>query len=199
MGVATPMLSAVQEVNHTQRMNAVRRLRARLGTLEGKPIAVWGLTFKGGTEDTRESPAVDVIHLLHNEGADRPGLRPGVVDIRPVPPRPSAAPSPVGARGRRGRRRTGDPVRLAGIREVPLAVVRAAMRGRVLFDGRNVLSRDDAEALGFAYIGVGRVARTADQSRSRRDEGPGRWRRRVHRQPRLPGAAPRGHQVVVRR
>src|SRR4051794_18507745 len=41
-GVATPVLSAVQEVNLKQRTNAVRRLRARLGTLENKVIAVWG-------------------------------------------------------------------------------------------------------------------------------------------------------------
>ena len=34
------------------------------------------------------------------------------------------------------------------------------MAGRVIFDGRNVLSRADAEAAGFAYLGVGRVPRT---------------------------------------
>ena len=42
---------------------------------------------------------------------------------------------------------------------VPLAEVRAAMAGRIVFDGRNVLSREAAEAEGFAYIGVGRIAR----------------------------------------
>src|SRR6476469_1146240 len=55
VGVATPILSAVQAVNQTQRTNAVRRLVARLGPLEGKRIGVWGLTFKGGTEEDRKS------------------------------------------------------------------------------------------------------------------------------------------------
>ena len=68
-GVATPVLSAVQEINTIAKTSAVRRLRMRLGTLEGRTIGVWGLTFKGGTEDTRDSPAMDVVGLLRNEGA----------------------------------------------------------------------------------------------------------------------------------
>lgn len=167
MGVATPVLSAVQEVNDAQRMSAVRRLRARLGSLEGKTIAVWGLTFKGGTEDTRDSPAADVVHLLQNEGAIVQAFDPGVVEypagaseaLRPLL-RPSAVEATRGA----------DALAiLSDWREfstVPLDEVRHAMRGRVIFDGRNVLSRDEAEALGFAYIGVGRVARTPTRRRS---------------------------------
>ena len=49
---------------------------------------------------------------------------------------------------------------------VPLAQVRAAMRGPVLFDGRNVMSKAEAEAAGFAYLGVGRVARSPRRRRS---------------------------------
>jgi UDPglucose 6-dehydrogenase len=49
---------------------------------------------------------------------------------------------------------------------VPLDQVREAMRGRVIFDGRNVLSRDKAEAEGFAYIGVGRVAKSPTRRQS---------------------------------
>jgi hypothetical protein len=41
---------------------------------------------------------------------------------------------------------------------VPLDEVRAAMRGSVLFDGRNLLPREAAESAGFAYMGVGRSA-----------------------------------------
>ena len=41
-----------------------------VGHLDGKRIAVWGLTFKGDTEDTRQSPATEVVQLLVNEGAE---------------------------------------------------------------------------------------------------------------------------------
>ena len=80
VGVATPVLSAVQDVNQTQRTNAVRRLVARLGPLEGRTIGVWGLTFKGDTEDTRESPAMDVVHLILNDGAEVQAYDPGIAE-----------------------------------------------------------------------------------------------------------------------
>ena len=63
----------------------------------------------------------------------------------------------VGVEAADGRRRARHPHRLAGVpRRRRSTAVTAAMRGRVVFDGRNVLVPRDAEALGFAYLGVGR-------------------------------------------
>ena len=167
LGVATPVLSAVQQVNDNQRLSAVRRLRTRLGSLEGKTIGVWGLTFKDGTEDTRDSPAADVVHLMLNEGARIQAYDPGIVEypagaddvIRPLL-RESAIEAARGA----------DALAIltswSEFATVPLDDVREAMAGRVVFDGRNVLSRDAAEAAGLAYIGVGRVARTPTRRRT---------------------------------
>jgi hypothetical protein len=69
VAVSMRVLAAVQEVNTAQRKHAVNCIRQMLGSLEGRVVAAWGITFKGGTEDTRESPALDVIALLRNEGA----------------------------------------------------------------------------------------------------------------------------------
>ncbi len=156
-GVATPFLSAVQEVNVAQRTNAVRRLRARLGTLEHKVIAVWGMTFKGGTEDTRQSPAMDVIELLRNEGAVvhafDPAVEPGSPRV-PAAIRPSIQSSALDA--------VTDADALAILTDweeftaVPLAEVAERMRGRVVFDGRNLLDKTAVEGAGLAYIGIGR-------------------------------------------
>jgi UDPglucose 6-dehydrogenase len=154
-GVATPVLSSVQEVNQAQRTSAVRKLRRALGTLEGAAIGVWGLTFKGGTEDVRESPAMDVIGLLLNEGAN----------LRLYDPT-----HPVGLiPDRLAELLVDDPLEAArdcdalavltdwpAFRRLPLAPVRSVMRGDVLFDGRNLLDREAAEAAGFRYTGVGR-------------------------------------------
>jgi UDPglucose 6-dehydrogenase len=166
VGVATPMLSAVQEVNQAQRTNAVRRLRARLGSLEGRTIGVWGLTFKGGTEDARESPAMDVIDLILNEGADVQAYDPGIAQYPAGLPeafRSIVRASPVEAA--RGADALAILTDWSEFSEVPLADVRAAMAGRVIFDGRNLLSRAEAEAHGFAYLGVGRVPRTPNRRR----------------------------------
>jgi UDPglucose 6-dehydrogenase len=160
-GVATPVLSAVQEVNVAQRTSAVRRLRARLGTLEGKRIGVWGLTFKGGTEDTRESPAVDVVELLLNEGAVIHAFDPSLAldpSRAPASLRGRLSPSALEA--------VDDADAIAVLTDWPqfahisLAEARTRMRGSILFDGRNIMSRAEAEASGFAYIGVGRVPST---------------------------------------
>jgi UDPglucose 6-dehydrogenase len=159
LGVSTPVLSGVQQVNSIQRTSAVRRLRARLGSLEGAVIGVWGLTFKGGTEDTRESPAMDVVHLLQNDGAIIQAYDPAVIadpDLVPPGHRKLLAVSAVEAA------RGADALVLLTdwpeFRYVSLADTRRVMRGNVLFDGRGQLDRREVEANDFAYLGVGRVS-----------------------------------------
>jgi UDPglucose 6-dehydrogenase len=165
-GVATPMLSAVQEVNQAQRTSAVRRLRARLGQLEGRTIGVWGLTFKGGTEDARESPAMDVVKLILNEGAHVQAYDPGIAqypDGLPAGFDSIIRESPVDAV--RGADALAILTDWNEFREVSLEDVREAMAGWVIFDGRNLLSRAEAEGHGFAYLGVGRVPRRPNRRR----------------------------------
>jgi UDPglucose 6-dehydrogenase len=163
-GVFTPMLSAVQQVNEGQRTSAVRRLRARLGTLEDKVIAVWGVTFKGDTEDARDSPAVDVIGLLLNEGATIRAYDPASPVSAPEKIRKLYCSTALEAT------RDADAVAILTdwpeFRNVPLSQVKAVMRGRVLFDGRNLVSKAEAESLGFAYLGVGRVAHGPNRRRT---------------------------------
>jgi UDPglucose 6-dehydrogenase len=163
-GVATPILSAVQQVNVAQRTSAVRRLRARLGSLEGKRIAVWGLTFKGNTEDVRDSPSLDVVGLLLNEGATVKAYDPMRLTGLPERVERLLVNSPVEA--------TSDADALAILTDwpqfadIPLERVRDSMRGRLIFDGRNLLARGEAERLGFSYLGVGRRATAMKRRRT---------------------------------
>src|SRR5690606_35604100 len=69
VGQVMRVLSAVEDTNTVQKKHAVNCVRRMLGTLEGATVAVWSVTFKGGTAHRRHSPALDVISLLHNEGA----------------------------------------------------------------------------------------------------------------------------------
>jgi len=157
-GVSTPVLSGVQEVDRAQRTNAVRRLQARLGNLEGRRIAVWGLTFKGDTEDTRESPAMDVLSLLTNAGARIQAFDPAVsAEPRLVSDRfhPLLCADPIEAVA--GADALAILTDWMDFRFVDLAKVRDAMAGNLVFDGRNVLDRADVEAAGLVYLGVGRA------------------------------------------
>ena len=153
-GVATPFLAAVQQVNQAQRMLGIRQLRAALGSLDGKRIAVWGLTFKGETEDIRESPAMDVVSHLVNDGADVIAYDPSQPRRLPERLHLTLAESAMEA--------VVDADALAILSDwpefgaVPLQDVRRRMRGDVLFDGRNVLAPGEAHRHGFHSISVGR-------------------------------------------
>lgn len=60
-------ISAAIEVNVSQKVILYKKLKEKYSSLNGKTVAVLGLTFKKGTDDLREAPSIDVIKLLLNE------------------------------------------------------------------------------------------------------------------------------------
>lgn len=69
-GVAPVLLTAVASVNTLRPGKVVAKLRQALGgSLAGRVVAVLGLSFKGGTDDLRSSPALEVVRLLARAGA----------------------------------------------------------------------------------------------------------------------------------
>jgi UDPglucose 6-dehydrogenase len=70
LGVPTPMLAAVLEVNRRQPEEMVRLASAHFADLRGVDVTVLGLSFKPDTDDVRESPAFPIIRLLRGAGAN---------------------------------------------------------------------------------------------------------------------------------
>ena len=69
-GVPLDVLKAVESTNDRQKRLLIEKLRRALGEdLSGKRVAVWGLAFKAGTDDMRESPALTLIEALLATGA----------------------------------------------------------------------------------------------------------------------------------
>jgi len=68
-GLATHVLSAVKASNDAHRQWAQRRLVDVLGGVAGRTVAVWGLTYKPGTDTLRRSSAVELCEWLHRGGA----------------------------------------------------------------------------------------------------------------------------------
>ncbi len=65
------VLDAVINANQKRPLDMVKRIKSILdGSLSGKTIAVLGLAFKAGTDDLRSSPAIEIIKLLQDEGAN---------------------------------------------------------------------------------------------------------------------------------
>jgi UDPglucose 6-dehydrogenase len=79
-GTQPQLLQAVMEINRNQRRQVIYRLRNVLDGLNDKVVAILGLSFKPNTDDIREAPAMEIIHLLRNEGATIRAYDPEAMD-----------------------------------------------------------------------------------------------------------------------
>jgi len=139
---------------------AVELLLRHLRTLRGARVALLGLAFKGGTDDIRDSPAVDLGRRLQARGCFVTAFDPMVHAVAGLR---VAADAYEAARG-------ADAVIIATdwteFRSLDLARLHDAAPGSLLLDGRNLLNPAAVNAAGFLYQGIGRQA------------GPGRGDRR---------------------
>jgi len=65
----TPLIHTARNINDSQPGFVVKTIERTMGNLKGKRIAVLGLAFKPDVDDLRESPAIEVTHLLVETGA----------------------------------------------------------------------------------------------------------------------------------
>src|SRR3984885_3987535 len=68
LGVNFSLLAEVENINRDQKTRFLNKVRSALWTLRGKKLGVLGLSFKGGTDDIRESPAIEIVQMLIAEG-----------------------------------------------------------------------------------------------------------------------------------
>jgi len=153
-GYGAPMLRAAVEINQAQRAAAIRKLQSELKVLKGRRITVLGLAFKPGTDDLRDSPAVEIIQRLRTAGAVVSAYDPVV---KQLPPDDGAgvriAADPYDAADR------ADAVVLAtewdAFTDLDLARLAAQMHGDLLLDGRGVVDVAAGRAAGLRVIGFG--------------------------------------------
>ncbi|MBV2146187.1 MAG: UDP-glucose 6-dehydrogenase, partial [Wolbachia endosymbiont of Pissodes strobi] len=67
--VKLQILNSVKESNYNHITNIAKKVEYLLNGVQNKKIAIWGLTFKSGTDDVRNSPAIDIAQLLVNNKA----------------------------------------------------------------------------------------------------------------------------------
>jgi UDPglucose 6-dehydrogenase len=68
-GVELKVLNAVTEANDKQKNLVFQKIAAHFRDLGGRRVAIWGLSFKPGTDDVREAPAKVLIKRLLDAGA----------------------------------------------------------------------------------------------------------------------------------
>jgi UDPglucose 6-dehydrogenase len=149
------IVDAVIEVNRRQRAAMVPKIEKLAEGLEGKTVAVLGLSFKPETDDMREAPSVDIIRGLLERGARVRAYDPAAMDeARKVLSEIAYAEDEY------------DAVEGADVlvlmtewnqfRALDLERIRALLRAPKVADLRNIYEPEAMRELGFNYIGVGR-------------------------------------------
>ena len=157
-GYEPQILTAVDEVNERAKRSIFEKLSTKFDTLSGKTIAIWGLSFKPKTSDTREAPAQVLIRSLLSEGAKIQASDPRAIEET--------------------REVLGDNKGLVYVSDMYDAVnaadalaimtewdiyrqpdfkrIKNIMNRPLIIDGRNLYSPSDMERRGFNYISTGR-------------------------------------------
>ena len=160
------MLRSIEQVNACQRQRLLQAIRDYFnGDISGKQIAIWGLSFKPGTDDVRAAPSLSLIRSLVEGGA--------IVK----------AYDPVAHRSARAA--LGDVKIVFGqcamavceqadalvvmtewdeFKSPDLTMLAAKMRGRIIFDARNIYKTVALQQHGLAHYRLGQTTGTTGSS-----------------------------------
>jgi UDPglucose 6-dehydrogenase len=151
------MLDEVIRINEEQRQAFLRKVRTALWTLKGKRLAVLGISFKGGTDDIRESPAVAIIRDLLAQECEVVAFDPAAMERAQAELQFSNltfASDPYAAAYK------ADALLILTDWEefatLDLAQIRSIMRYPILLDGRNLYDPQRVADQGLTYYSVGR-------------------------------------------
>ena len=162
-GFEFPLLDEIKRINEEQRIRFIRKVRGVLRTIKGKRLAVFGLAFKDGTDDVRESPAIKVIEHLLEEKCQITAFDPAAMD--------------------RARQVLGNRINYAGdpyaavdgadallvltewkeFANLDLVRIKRLLRSPIVVDGRNMFSQTEMAEAGLSYHSIGRPALEASQ------------------------------------
>ena len=155
-GLEFDLLRAVEGTNARQKHLLVEKALEHFGSVKGKRLAVWGLSFKPKTDDLREAPSLEIVNGLLSHGAQLACHDPVSLEAahRHFGDRVTYCEHPYDAVDQAhglflltewNEYRTPDFERL-----------KKQMKTRVLFDGRNIYDPVVMREHGFHYYGVGR-------------------------------------------
>ena len=157
-GYKMRILEAVEKVNDIQKEVLFKKLQYYFdGKVEGLTVAVWGLSFKPGTNDMRDAPSINLIHRLIEHQVNVRVYDPAAMD--------------------EAKSYFGDKVEYANdiydaannahaiilvtewkeFRLPNWDVLSKVMQKHVVLDGRNIYNAEELESNGFSYTCIGKV------------------------------------------
>jgi len=151
------LLQEVMSINAEQRARFLRKVRNALWTLKGKKLAVLGLAFKGGTDDIRESPAIEIVKALLKEGCEVRAFDPAATErAMEVLPHEGITYSKSAYEAAAGADALLILTDWPEFAKLDLPRLKAALTYPIVVDGRNLHDPADMAANGFIYSSVGR-------------------------------------------
>ena len=157
-GSPVRIIDTVIEVNAGRKKAMADKVIAAMGgDVSGKTIGVLGLAFKQNTDDMRDAPSLDIVPALQKAGArivafDPEAMKEASHLLKDVEFASSAYGAVDGA----------DAIVIITewdqFRALDLNRIKAAMKGNVVVDLRNIYHPDDVAKHGFAYTSIGRPA-----------------------------------------
>ncbi|MFQ5730540.1 MAG: UDP-glucose dehydrogenase family protein [Planctomycetaceae bacterium] len=156
-GYETRILKSVDAVNQTQKEVLFQKIHGHFGgDLTGRTIAVWGLSFKPGTDDVREAPSLVLIERLLAAGCA----------VRAHDPVAQANVRAIFGDGvafcdhhydaLEGADALAIVTEWSEFRNPDFEFVKHKMKTPAVFDGRNLYDPEKLQAMGIAYSGIGR-------------------------------------------
>lgn len=168
------LLREVEAINNEQKRRFFDKVRSALWTFRGKRIGILGLAYKGGTDDIREAPALDIARQMLQEGAILQAYDPAAAEraSETIPPGPQMqyVDDPYAAA------QDADALVILNdwqeFADLDLKRLLAALQYPIVVDGRNLYNPAAMAAAGFTYLSVGRPGvQAAANMVERMDEG----------------------------
>ena len=160
------LLSSVIAVNDDQKLVLAKKIYDYFfNDLNGKKIAIWGLSFKPNTDDIREAPSLYIIDKLLSLGAKITAYDPEAMDNarQVLGDRIDYATKPMDAV------KDADALAICTewsvFRAPDFATLKASLKAPVIFDGRNLYDNRIMKEMGIKYFSIGRPINYVDSTK----------------------------------
>jgi UDPglucose 6-dehydrogenase len=168
MGYSAEILKAVDEVNERQKRLLFEKISAHYGgNLQGKVIALWGLSFKPNTDDMREAASRVLMEALWAAGASVRAYDPVAREeaARIYGDRADLVLCKQADEALQGADALAIVTEWREFRSPDFDAIKAALRDAVIFDGRNLYEPGLLKHRGIRYYAIGRGERPASTAR----------------------------------
>jgi len=159
IGYEAQLLKSVEDVNNRQKSRLYSKIVDHFDEdLEGRMIALWGLSFKPNTDDMREAPSITLIRALRDAGASVRAYDPEAMDEarRHFPEASELALCDTAEDALEGADALAIVTEWQEFRSPDFASIKERLGTPVIFDGRNLYDPKLLESMGIAYYGIGR-------------------------------------------